>query len=196
MAISGLSLRNNLVWLWLGHFCLPMWMVWENSLLSLHGAHFLQGNFLIPVWTSSCRPRAVPIASLLMGGCGLSHERVEDGCRSTCVKFGGWKSDRTGLVQPHQFYASDVCYETLAYKKTTLIAEVWFKDLYQTMGSWDTMNFYLTLMSVHFKLVNWNTSLAPCSKLYVTLSPSLPFLYPTIPPTFCSHKLFQIFLCS
>jgi len=24
-----------------------------------------------------------------MGGCGLSHEHVEDGCKSTCVEFGG-----------------------------------------------------------------------------------------------------------
>ena len=29
------------------------------------------------------------IASSLMGGYGLSHKRVEDGCKSTCVKFGG-----------------------------------------------------------------------------------------------------------
>ena len=195
MAISGLSLRNNLVRLWFGHFCLPMWTVWENSLLALLARRpFPAGKLFFPVWTNSCRPRAVSIASLLMGECGLSHERVEDGCRSTCVKFGGWKSDRTGLVQPHQFYASDVCYETLAYKKTTLIAEVWFKDLYQTMGSWDTMNFYLTLMSVHFKLVNWNTSLAPCSKLYVTLSPSLPFVPHHSRIGFNSYL--QLFLCS
>ena len=35
------------------------------------------------------------IASLLMGGCGLSHKHVEDGCRHTCVKFGAGGS---GLV--------------------------------------------------------------------------------------------------
>ena len=35
------------------------------------------------------RQSAVTIASSLMGGCGLSHERVEDGCKSTCVEFGG-----------------------------------------------------------------------------------------------------------
>ena len=34
-------------------------------------------------------------------------------------------------------------------------------------------------MSVHFKLV-WNTHFAPCSKVCITLSPSLPFLDPTI----------------
>ena len=26
---------------------------------------------------------------LVNGGCGLSHERVEDGCKSTCVELGG-----------------------------------------------------------------------------------------------------------
>jgi len=31
----------------------------------------------------------VPIASLSMGGCGLSHKTVEDGCQSTCVGFAG-----------------------------------------------------------------------------------------------------------
>ena len=38
------------------------------------------------------RLTAVTIASsllTLMDGCGLSHERVEDGCKSTYVKFGG-----------------------------------------------------------------------------------------------------------
>jgi len=32
---------------------------------------------------------AMTIASSLMGGCGLSHERVEDGYKSTCMKFRG-----------------------------------------------------------------------------------------------------------
>jgi len=30
-----------------------------------------------------------------MGGCDLSHDHVEDDTKSTCVKFGGWKRDRT-----------------------------------------------------------------------------------------------------
>jgi len=38
------------------------------------------------------------IVSFLMGGCGLKHKRVEDGCKSTSVKFGGLKPDRTGDV--------------------------------------------------------------------------------------------------
>ena len=29
-----------------------------------------------------------------MGGCGLSHEHVEDGCKNACVKFEN--PDRTG----------------------------------------------------------------------------------------------------
>jgi len=37
-----------------------------------------------------------PYCKLVNGGCGLSHEHVEDGCKSTCVKCGGWKPNRTG----------------------------------------------------------------------------------------------------
>ena len=33
-----------------------------------------------------------------MGGFGLKHKRVEDGHKSTCVKFGGLKPDRIGDV--------------------------------------------------------------------------------------------------
>jgi len=32
------------------------------------------------------------IASSLMGGCGFSHEHVEDSCKSTCVKIWGLKT--------------------------------------------------------------------------------------------------------
>ena len=39
----------------------------------------------------SCLDEQLPaaIASSLIGGCGLSHKHIEDGCRGTCVKFGG-----------------------------------------------------------------------------------------------------------
>jgi len=49
------------------------------------------GEAFIPVWTSGCWLSAMTIASSLMGGCGLSHEHVhiEDGCKSTCMTFGG-----------------------------------------------------------------------------------------------------------
>jgi len=43
----------------------------------------------IPVWVSSFQLSAMTIASSLIGGCGLSHQHVEDGCKSTCVEFGG-----------------------------------------------------------------------------------------------------------
>jgi len=43
----------------------------------------------IPVWASGCWLSAVTTASLLMGGCGLSHICVEDGCKSTCVNLWG-----------------------------------------------------------------------------------------------------------
>ena len=46
------------------------------------------GEAFIPVWVSGCRLSAVTIAGSLMGGCGLRHNGVEDGCKSTCVEFG------------------------------------------------------------------------------------------------------------
>jgi len=49
---------------------------------------------LFPIYTNGCRPRAMTIASSLMGGCGLSQEYVEDGCMSTCVKFGGFSAPK------------------------------------------------------------------------------------------------------
>jgi len=54
------------------------------------------GEAFFPVWESGCRLSAMTIANSLMSGCGLSHEHIEDGCKSTCVKFGGLKADRTG----------------------------------------------------------------------------------------------------
>ena len=54
------------------------------------------GEAFTPVWASSCQLSAVTIASSLMGGCGLSHKRIEDGYKSTYVKFGDWKPNKTG----------------------------------------------------------------------------------------------------
>jgi len=47
------------------------------------------GEVFIPVWTSGCWLSAVTIASSLIGGYGVSHKHVEDGCKSTCVECGG-----------------------------------------------------------------------------------------------------------
>jgi len=97
MAVSGLSFRNTLVGSLLSSYART---AWENSPLTLHGTHFRRGSFF-PVWLSGCRLRAVTIASSLMGGCGLSHKCVEDGCKSTCqscVKFGHWKPHKTGDI--------------------------------------------------------------------------------------------------
>jgi len=41
------------------------------------------GEAFFPVWASGCQLSAMTIANSLMGGCGLSHEHVEDGCKST-----------------------------------------------------------------------------------------------------------------
>jgi len=57
------------------------------------------GKAFIPVWVSGCRLSAVTIASMLIGGCGLSHECIEDGCKSTCVKFWSRESNRTGRAE-------------------------------------------------------------------------------------------------
>jgi len=43
------------------------------------------GKAFIPVWVSGCWLSAMTIASSLMDGCGLSHERVEDGCKKALV---------------------------------------------------------------------------------------------------------------
>jgi len=58
-------------------------------------------------------------------------------------------------------------------------SEFWFKDLTKQWDLGYMINSCLTLMSVHFKLIVWNTNFAPCSKLCIT-----------------SHKLLLIFLCS
>ena len=61
----------------------------EETVLSPCRAPISSKEAFIPVWESGCQLSAMIIASTLMGGCGLSHERVEDGCKSTCVEFGG-----------------------------------------------------------------------------------------------------------
>ena len=43
-------------------------------------------------WKGICQSRATTIANLLMGGCGWSHECVEDGHKGTCVKYGELKT--------------------------------------------------------------------------------------------------------
>ena len=86
MAVSGLSLRKTLIgsgWVTSVLLCTNR----QSSHLARH--QFLTGRLFSTVWTSSCWLRAVTIASSLMGGCGLSHKHVEDGYKSTCVKFGG-----------------------------------------------------------------------------------------------------------
>ena len=61
----------------------------EKSVLLLCTVPIFDGEAFIPVWASGCQLSAMTIASSLMGGCGLSHEHVKDGCKSTCVEFGG-----------------------------------------------------------------------------------------------------------
>jgi len=61
----------------------------EKTVLLPCTAPISDGEAFIQVWLSGCWLSAVTIASLLMGGRGLSHERVEDGCKRTCVEFGG-----------------------------------------------------------------------------------------------------------
>jgi len=61
----------------------------EKTVLLPCTAPISGGEAFILVWASGCQLSVVTIASMLMGGCGLSKIRVEDGCKSNCVKFGG-----------------------------------------------------------------------------------------------------------
>jgi len=94
MAVSGLSFRNALVDSGLATAVLLCMNSLRNSLHAFHSAISAR-EALFPIWASSCWLKAVTIASLLMGGCGWSNEHMENGCKSTCVKFGALKLDRT-----------------------------------------------------------------------------------------------------
>ena len=85
MAISGFKFVKHLGWHWVGHFCPPICTNGLKKHSSCLVGPYSCSEAFFPVWTSSCQPRAVTIASLLMGGCSLRHEHVEDGCKSTCV---------------------------------------------------------------------------------------------------------------
>ena len=98
MAISGLHFRNALVaWLWVGH-CYPLMHERVGKIvLSPCTVPISGGEAFIPVWASVCQLSAVTSSSSLMGGCGLSHKHVEDGCKSTCVKFGAENPTELGI---------------------------------------------------------------------------------------------------
>jgi len=89
MAVSGLHFGNALVGSEWATAVAPMHKRVEKTVLLPCTAPISGGKAFIPVWASGFQLSAVTITSTLMGGCGLSHERVEDGCKSTCVKFGG-----------------------------------------------------------------------------------------------------------
>jgi len=89
MAVSGLRFENALVGSEWATAVLLCKHVVEKTVLLPCTAPISDGEAFIPVWARGCQQSAVNFASLLMGGCGLSHEHVEDGCKSTCVEFGG-----------------------------------------------------------------------------------------------------------
>ena len=98
------SLGSALEMPWLalmGHCYPPMHKRVEKTVLSPARCPFPMGKPL----SHSGRAGAgwVPWLLPAHGGCGLSHERVEDGCKSTCAKFGGWKPDRTGDMVTHKW---------------------------------------------------------------------------------------------
>jgi len=64
----------------------------EKTVLSPYTAPIFGREAFIPVWANGCQPSAMTIASSLMGGCRLIHRCVEDGCKSTGVKFRGLKT--------------------------------------------------------------------------------------------------------
>jgi len=55
--------------------------------LSLLDSHSWQWNFFSPCLDERLPAQSHDYCKLVNVGCGLNHERVEDGCRGTCVKF-------------------------------------------------------------------------------------------------------------
>jgi len=60
----------------------------EKTVLSPYTVPISGREAFIPVRASGCRLSAITIASSFIGGCGLSQECVEDGCKSTCELWG------------------------------------------------------------------------------------------------------------
>ena len=79
------QLWKHLGWHWMGHFCPPMHKRAEKIVFSPFRPPIPAVKLFFPVWVSGCWSRAVAIVSLLMGGCGLSQKRVEDGCKDSCM---------------------------------------------------------------------------------------------------------------
>ena len=98
--MSGCTRRVQTAWPSLGSALEMPWLALSGPLLSSYAlwvektvflpctAPISGGKAFIPVWVSICWLSAMTITSSLMGGCDLSRECVEDGCKSTCVKFG------------------------------------------------------------------------------------------------------------
>jgi len=74
MAVSGLHFENTQV----GSEWATAIFLCTNGLRK-HSSCPARRPF--PVGVSGCRLSTVSIATSLMGGCGLSHECVEDGCK-------------------------------------------------------------------------------------------------------------------
>jgi len=60
----------------------------EKPVLSPCAVPISGGEAVFPVWASGLSAECCDYCKLINGGYGLSHECVEDGCKSTCVKFG------------------------------------------------------------------------------------------------------------
>ena len=74
MAVSELGFRNTLVSIgWATSVLLCTNGLRKSSHLVRYP--FAVGKLFFLAWTSGCLPRAMTIASLLMGGCGLRHKR-------------------------------------------------------------------------------------------------------------------------
>ena len=73
-------------------------MCWE-TVLSPCTAPISSGE--APVWASSCRLSVMTIASLLMGGCGLSHKWAEDGLRALLWSLGAENPTELGISESH-----------------------------------------------------------------------------------------------
>jgi len=97
MAVSGLCFENALVGSEWATAVLLCTNGLRKTVLLPCTAPISDGEAFIPVWASGCRLSAVTIASSLMDGCGLSHERVEDGCKSTWWSLGAENPTELGI---------------------------------------------------------------------------------------------------
>jgi len=125
MAISGLSFEDTLVVTWWA--VLVLCTNGQGNSSHLVGLPFLAVK-LFPRLDEQLPAQSHDYCKLVNVGCGLNHERVEDGCRGTCVKFRDakfsnnqvWKGSglcmQTGILGPQKQVVSILSTLTYCWK--------------------------------------------------------------------------------